>query len=193
MKKANVNLFDKNEVQVKLLKNKNLRISDGRKHPTKIINLQKTGVTIWTDGKHLKVFRGNLLTEIVGRSVYRANKLETVEFIGVQNIMEGRSIDGDGSQSIIGVQNIMEGRSIDGDGSQSIIGVQNIMEGRSINSNGSQNIIGVQNIMEGRSAGNKAILVIGSKTNSEARILEGDYLVHMISNGKSITVRHGKR
>ena len=173
MKKANVNLFDKNEVQVKLLKNKNLRISDGRKHPTKIINLQKTGVTIWTDGKHLKVFRGNLLTEIVGRSVYRANKLETVEFIGVQNIMEGRSIDGDGSQSIIGVQNIMEGRSI--------------------NSNGSQNIIGVQNIMEGRSAGNKAILVIGSKTNSEARILEGDYLVHMISNGKSITVRHGKR
>lgn len=80
MKKANVNLFDKNKVQLKLLKNKNLRISDGRKNPTKVINLKKTGITIWTDGKHLKVFRGDLLKEVIGRSVYRTNKFETVEF-----------------------------------------------------------------------------------------------------------------
>ncbi len=191
MKKANVNLFEKNKVQVKLLKNKNLRISDGRKNPTKVVNLQKTGITIWTDGKHLKIFRGNRLKEVIGRSVYRTNKFQTVEFIAAgSDVLERRSIT-NLTNSFVGVSNIQEGL-ISNNSNSSFIGVSNIQEGL-IQNGSTSDFVGVSNIQEGRLAKNEEdILIIGAKDASEGRTLEENYAVYIGLGEKSVTVRHGK-
>lgn len=210
MKKANVNLFDKNKVQVKLLKNKNLRISDGRKNPTKVVNLKKTGITIWTDGEHLKIFRGNRLKEVIGRSVYRANKFQTVEFIaagsdvlerrsitastasflGASNIQEGL-IDNGSNTGFLGASNIQEGLIKNGT-KTNFLGASNIQEGL-IDNGSTSNFLGASNIQEGRSANSgEDILVIGAKDASEGRTLDGDYAMFISLNDKSVTVRHGK-
>jgi len=171
MKKANVNLFDKNKVQLKLLKNKNLRISDGRRNPTKVINLKKTGITIWTDGKHLKVFRGDLLKEIIGRSVYRTNKFETVEFTTTK-AQAKRSIKGSGALQVIGASDILEGRSIKGSGTSQVIGASDILEGRSASDD---------------------ILIIGTTNGmSEGRSIEEERAISITLNAKSVIVKHGK-
>jgi|GEM_PF-2301332 len=191
MKKANVNLFDKNKVQLKLLKNKNLRISDGRRNPTKVINLKKTGITIWTDGKHLKVFRGDLLKEIIGRSVYRTNKFETVEFTTTK-AQAKRSIKGSGALQVIGASDILEGRSIKGSGTSQVIGASDILEGRSIKGSGTSQVIGASDILEGRSASDD-ILIIGTTNGmSEGRSIEEERAISITLNAKSVVVKHGK-
>jgi len=189
MKKANVNLFDKDKVQVKLLKNKNLRISDGRKNPTRVVNLRKTGITIWTDGEHLRIFRGNLLKEVIGRSVYRTNKFQTVEFIASgSDVLERRSIT-NLTNSFIGMSNIQEGLIVNS--TSNFIGMSNIQEGRSTIENGTASFIGMSNIQEGRSANaEEDLLIIGGKDASEARTLE-NYAVYISLTDKSVTVRHG--
>lgn len=204
MKKANVNLFDKNKVKLKLLKNKSLRISDGRKHPTKIINLRKTGITIWTDGKHLKVFRGDLLTEVIGRTVYRANKFETVEFaatkpqrkaersikggagniIGATDLSEGRSINGGGTLQIIGATDLSEGR-IGGSIAPRIIGATDLSEGRSIKGGGTLQIIGATDLSEGRVGKSATPQIIGATDLSEGRVISDDILIISATNGTS--------
>ncbi len=210
MKKANVNLFDKNKVKLKLLKNKSLRISDGRKHPTKIINLRKTGITIWTDGKHLKVFRGDLITEVIGRTVYRANKFDTVEFtatkakgkrsisggtgqiIGASDLSEGRSIGDGGTLQIIGATDIAEGRSINGSGTLQIIGATDIAEGRSINDSGTLQIIGATDIAEGRNGSDDILIISATNGTSEGRSIKGNKAISITLNAKSVIVKHGK-
>ncbi len=209
MKKANVNLFDKNKVKLKLLKNKSLRISDGRKHPTKIINLRKTGITIWTDGKHLKVFRGDLITEVIGRTVYRANKFDTVEFtatkakgkrsisggtgqiIGASDLSEGRSIGDGGTLQIIGASDLSEGR-IKGKAVGQIIGASDLSEGRSIGDGGTLQIIGASDLSEGRSISDDILIISATNGTSEGRSIRGDKAISITLNAKSVIVKHGK-
>ena len=210
MKKANVNLFDKNKVQVKLLKNKKLRISDGRKNPTRVVDLQKTGITIWTDGKHLRFFRGNRLKEVIGRSVHKTNKFQTMEFISESATAERRRSISNAGTNFIGMTNIHEG--LISNAGTNFIGMTNIHEG--LISNTGTNLIGMTNIHEGRSItatkktdlvdetdGQKKrvvnsrkenILVIGSKDASEARTLNENYGVHISLSDKFVTIRHGK-
>ncbi len=182
MKKANVNSFDKNKVQVKLMKNKNLRISDGTKNSTKIVNLRKTGITIWTDGNHLKIFRGDLLNEVIGRSACRANQFQTVEFVVTES---------EQTSQVIGASNILEGRSIKGEKTSQVIGASNILEGRSIKGEKTSQVIGASNILEGRSESDDILVISAKNGTSEGRSIKGNRAISISLNEKTVIIRHG--